>query len=367
MPPDSTDIRRASLPPGAMYGDPTWSARLRKHVVQPAWTLLHAVNGADARHNAVPVDIADAPLVYIQDAAGERLLSNACTHRGALVCEQSGQVRSLRCRYHGRRFGLDGRFKSAPGFERAIDFPSKSDHLRAASLGRFGPWRFGAVQPPGSFESWIAPIRDRMAWYDWDALQHDPSRDHDYQFEAAWPLYVDNYLEGFHVPFVHPGLAGALDLSDYRVETLGQAVLQIGIADRPEDAFDLPADCAEHGQSIAAYYWWLFPNLMINVYPWGVSLNLVDDLGPRTTRIRYRTWIADSSKLGEGAGAGLDTVEFEDQAVVRSAQRGVLSPLYTPGRYAPDHEVGTFYFHALIQRALDRGPGATGDGSCEGG
>ncbi len=365
MPLEPADIRRASLPSGAMYGDPAWSERLRQRVIQPAWTLLHPVSTAVAGHNAVPVDIADAPLVWTRSGTHERLLSNACTHRGALVCESACRVKTLRCRYHGRRFDLTGELKAAPGFEKALNFPSSHDNLPKAELGRFGPWRFGAVHPSVSFEDWIAPIRRNMAWYDWDALQHDPTRDHDYEIDVAWPMYVDNYLEGFHVPYVHPGLSQALDLGDYRVEANGQAVLQLGIAERPEESFELPRDCKEHGQAIAAYYWWLFPHLMINVYPWGVSLNLIDDLGPRKTRIRYRTWIGDASKLDQGAGSGLDTVELEDQAVVRSAQRGVSSPLYRPGRYAPEHEVGTFHFHQLLHRALGPEARRTRDGSAE--
>ena len=101
-------------------------------------------------------------------------------------------------------------------------------------------------------------------------------------------LYVDNYLEGFHIPFVHPELNQTLDYSGYSTEVFEGGVLQIGKASEGDVKFDLPETHPDFGQEIAAYYLWMFPNMMFNFYPWGLSLNIVIPVSSEETRVLYR-------------------------------------------------------------------------------
>ena len=98
----------------------------------------------------------------------------------------------------------------------------------------------------------------------------------------------------------------------------------------------------------AARYWWVFPNLMASAYPWGLSFNLVQPISPGRTRVAFRSYVGDASKLDTGAGANLDGVEREDEAIVEAAQRGVRSRLYRGGRYSPSRERGVHHFHRLL-------------------
>jgi choline monooxygenase len=165
-------------------------------------------------------------------------------------------------------------------------------------------------------------------------------------------LYVENYLEGLHIPFLHPGLTQTLDLAGYSYELGRWCNLQLARARADEPAFEPPAGSPEHGQRIAAYYWWVFPNLMLNFYPWGLSLNQVLPLGPAKTRVIFASYVADPALLGRGAGGALDPVEMEDEAAVLSVQRGIRSRFYTAGRYSPQHERGVHQFHQLLADAL---------------
>ncbi len=115
-----------------------------------------------------------------------------------------------------------------------------------------------------------------------------------------------------------------------------------------ELAFDLPASAADHGQDVAAYYWWIFPNLMLNFYPWGLSLNRVVPEAIDRTRVEFRAYVLDESKREQGAGGALHEVELEDEAVVEAVQRGVRSRFYHHGRYSPTRERGTHHFHRLL-------------------
>jgi choline monooxygenase len=93
---------------------------------------------------------------------------------------------------------------------------------------------------------------------------------------------------------------------------------------------------------------------MLNVYPWGLSVNVVEPLGLDRTRVRFRSYVRDAALLEQGAGAALDTVEHEDEAVVAAVQRGVASRFYGRGRYSPARERGVHHFHRLLCDFLDR-------------
>jgi choline monooxygenase len=231
------------------------------------------------------------------------------------------------------------------------DFPSSSDNLPRLATARWGPFLFASLDPLMPFEDWISPVRRRMDWMPVDTFRPDAASGRDYTLDANWALYVDNYLEEFHIPFVHGvSLGGALDYDAYRTERFEWGNLQFGVAKDGEPAFDLPVGHPDADTRMAAYYFWLFPNLMLNFYPWGLSVNIVQPRGPARTTVAFRTWVWEAERRGSGAGADLHRVEMEDEEIVESVQRGVRSRLYDRGRYSPRREVGTHHFHELLAR-----------------
>jgi choline monooxygenase len=272
-------------------------------------------------------------------------LSNVCTHRGTVLVEKPGKAGpSLRCRYHGRRFGLDGRFEHMPEFEGCAHFPSESDNLAHVPMAEWRGLRFVSPLPLHDFKLMIAQVERRVGWLPVESFRFDPGRSRDYTVKAHWALYCDNYLEGFHVPYVHP----TLKYGEYVTELHEQAVLQVGTALDTEPAFDPPRGHPDHGKRIAAWYFWLFPCTMLNFYPWGLSINVIEPLGPELTRVRFLSYVHDAGKLETGAGADLNRVEHEDEAVVEAVQRGLKGRFYKRGRYSPTRETGTHHFHRLL-------------------
>lgn len=354
-------IERASTLPAAFYADPRTHELLRERVFAPAWHLAPPAAIPEGRECAQPhlllPGVLDEPLLFTRDAEGIlRLLSNACTHRGALVAPAACSGRELRCPYHGRRFGLDGRFRAAPGFEGACDFPRPEDDLRSLLLESRGPLHFFSLSRARSFSRWCAPLDQRLGHLPLAALRPDPTGERRFEVQACWALYLENYLEGFHVPFVHPALARALDLERYAVEVLDEAVLQIAEARPDEPAFEAPPGHPDAGRRVAAYYLWLFPNLMLNFYPWGLSVNVAEPRGPQTCTVRYHRFLWREELLERGAGAGLDQVEHEDEQVVESVQQGLRSRLWPGGRFSPRHEPGLHHFQRLLAAAAGARP-----------
>lgn len=358
--PIDPDVRRASTLPGAAYDEATYRRSLDVLFAR-TWHVVDEAGEPLANESARPVSLLpgslDEPLVLTRDASGvERLLSNVCTHRANLVIKTACAASSLRCRYHGRRFGLDGKLTSMAEFEEALDFPRPDDHLPEIPSRRWGPLRFAGLAPDQPFDELVAPLARRIGFLPLDDLRASEVKD--YELDAHWALYLDNYLEGFHVPFVHPTLNEAIDWNAYVVEPTTFGVTQIALASKDPrrssgPTFDLPAGHCDHGARVAAYYFWLFPMTMVNAYPWGLSVNMVRPLSSTRTRVTFASYVLDDSLRDQGAGAELHRVEMEDEAVVEAVQRGIRSRAYRGGRFSPAREAGVHHFQRLLAAALD--------------
>ena len=351
------DITKAETLPSRVYTDPQILALAREKVFAPSWQLIGDVDRVSEPGAVCPTRFIDGwldePLLLTRDLEGAvHCVSNVCTHRGNLVCEQEGVARSLKCRYHGRRFRHDGGFVSMPEFENVRDFPSAKDDLPKVALGKWKNLLFASLAPAQPFDAAMAFLQARVGWLPLERARRDPARCRDYNVNANWALYCDNYLEGFHIPYVHAGLNRVIDYGDYRTELFPGGTLQLGVAKQPEHAFTLPASSPDYGQQIAAYYFWLFPNTMLNFYPWGLSVNRVLPRTVDRTTVAYLTYVWDPTRLDVGAGSGLDQVEREDQEVVQSVQHGVRSRLYERGRYSPTRETGVHHFHRMLTQLL---------------
>ena len=347
------DIRVARTLPARVYSDPEIFRLQRDRIFARTWQYaghddLVKVAGQVHPFTLLPGAL-DEPLLLTRDQNDAlHCISNVCTHRGTLVVEGPGHEQQLRCRYHGRRFTLDGRFHSMPEFERTADFPSPSDDLPRVALGSWARFLLVSLAPAMSFDEVVAPMRARLEVLPFRELVYDAAGARDYFVNANWALYLDNYLEGFHIPYVHSSLATTLDYGEYAVELERFSVLQVGIAKAGEGAFTFPDAHPDHGRAVAAYYYWLFPTTMFNVYPWGGSVNVVTPLAVDRPRVSFLPFVWDETRRETGAGAGLDRVEREDEAIVESVQRGVHSRLYDRGRYSPAREGGVHHFHRLL-------------------
>ncbi|MGN6525636.1 MAG: aromatic ring-hydroxylating oxygenase subunit alpha [Burkholderiaceae bacterium] len=354
------DITRAHTLPSSFYRDPATYALAKERVFARSWQWLGdttdvAEPGSLSPRQMLPGCL-DEPLLLARDLGGElRCLSNVCTHRGNLLVDAPcrGQ-QQIRCGYHSRRFDLAGRMTFMPAFETACDFPSAADHLPQVAFGTLGAQAFAAIAPVAPLDAFLGDLRARLGWLPLHEFRHDPSRDRAFDVAAHWALYVENYLEGLHIPFIHPALNQVLSSDGYAYELQRYANLQFARARDGEAAFELPASSPDHGERVAAYYYWIFPNLMLNFYPWGLSVNVVEPRGIDRTRVLFRSYVRDPARLGDGAGADLDQVELEDEAVVQQVQRGVRSRLYDRGRYSPTKEQGVHQFHRLLVEFLGR-------------
>ena len=328
----------------------------KEKIFAPSWQFIGDAGMISGNDNVHPFTLfenfLDEPLVMVRDKADNiRCLSNVCTHRGNIIADKSCQAANLRCKYHGRIFNLDGKFHSMPEFKGVKNFPTANDNLAELPLFQWGNFIFVSLSKKTKPQKYFSAMMERMNWLPLDKFSFS-GFSKDYPVHAHWALYCENYLEGFHIPFVHAGLNEVIDFGNYKTEVFSNGVLQIGYAKDKEHCFDLPELSPDYGKNIAAYYFFIFPNMMFNFYPWGLSVNVVKPVSVNQTSISFLNYVLNENKLHDGAGADLHTVEMEDEDVVQNVQRGIRSRFYKHGRYSVTREQGVHHFHRMIGEAL---------------
>lgn len=350
------NIRIAATPPGSFYLDAGRYKESVEKIFARCWHLIGHTSQFDMDNMFYPAEMMpgclNEPIIVAKQNGAFNMLSNVCTHRGYILVNAPTKVGPLRCKYHGRCFSPDGSCTSMPEFEEAENFPTRMDNLSKVPFREWGGFLFASVFPAMDFSEVIGDIQQRLNWFSFDNLKYSAQDSRIYAIRANWALYCDNYLEGLHIPFVHKSLKKVIDYPNYETHLFPYCNLQLGIAKEGELAFELPPGSADYGKRVGAYYYWVFPNMMLNFYPWGLSVNIVEPLSVAETRIRFETYIADPSKFNRGAGSDLHRVELEDEAVVESVQRGVQSRFYSRGRYSPKMEKGVHHFHRLVQEFM---------------
>lgn len=347
------DITRAKTIHTDFYNTKKYYDASKEKIFAPSWQFLADADNVKENSSVFPLELLanylNEPLLLTRDNRGVlHCMSNVCTHRGNLVAYEPCKLHQLRCKYHGRQFSLEGKFISMPEFKEVENFPTPADDLHSLPVFQWGKLLFTSLQQSLPAEAFFKEMMERVGWLPMDKLEFRSDLSKDYIVKANWALYCENYLEGFHIPFVHAGLNAVLDFGSYTTEVYRYSNLQLGIGKKGDSCFDLPLDSVDYGKEIAAYYFWVFPNMMFNFYPWGLSLNIVKPMGISETKVSFLTYVFDETKLNKGAGSGLDEVEHEDEEVVQKVQKGIRSRFYTHGRYAPKREQGTHHFHSLI-------------------
>jgi choline monooxygenase len=351
------DIAKAKTINADFYTSPEAFEQCKEKVFAPSWQFIGHENLVKENGDVYPFTLLenylDEPLLLTKDKTGGlNLLSNVCTHRGNIITDKACKLNNLRCRYHGRMFNLDGHFVSMPEFKEVENFPTEADNLPKLELFKWGKLLFTSVNAQHALAPADVIFKDMMERVNWMPLgdfKFDPELSRVFNVKANWALYCENYLEGFHIPFVHIGLNAVIDYGDYATELFfPYSSLQLGLAKTPENCFDLPVTSPDYGKNVAAYYFWAFPNMMFNFYPWGLSINMVEPVSPGQCRVKFFSYVWDASKLNKGAGSALDKIEKEDEEIVENVQRGVRSRFYKHGRYSVTREQGTHHFHRIL-------------------
>ncbi len=360
-----TDIARASTLPSEMYIDPAVLEREKDRIFSRTWQLV-AHRGELARPGDFkPATILDEPILLTHALDGTlHGFYNVCRHRAAQVVTTRGNRRSLQCGYHGWVYGLDGKLQAAREMEGTEDFDKADFCLVPIRVDTLGPFVFANLDADAApLADWIGaiPAEIKQAGYDLDSMRLIERRDYD--IACNWKVYVDNYLEGYHLPIAHPGLFKELEYDNYRVETFRYHSKQHAPI-RELKPGEVPGRDRRYirmpGAEENALYYWIFPNTMLNIYQDNLSTNVILPNGPDRTLTIFEWYFAEP---GTGAGwesmqqtiAFSDEIQQEDIAVCEQVQRGLRSRSYTRGRFSARRENGVHHFQSLVMEFLEGG------------
>jgi choline monooxygenase len=347
-------LAKARTIPSAWYFDPEIHALECRKVFGNAWQYVGRAEQVRDHGSFLTIEIAGEPILVVRDEKGTlRAYHNACRHRAAQVInEPCGHATKLRCRYHGWTYDLAGKLRGTPEFEGVEDFRKEEQGLPAMAVETYGPFVFvHQGTPKQTLAEFLAPFPEKTQGLGIDEMHFVERRE--YVLDCNWKVFVDNYQDGgYHVNTVHPGLSGALDYSKYRTEILGFNSVQTSPI-RPSD--DPTVNKVRTGSH--AYYWWIFPNLMVNLCQGVMDTNLVLPLGSDRCRVIFDFYFTDveseeSRNFITNSIAVAHQVQVEDIGVCAEVQRGLKSRTYDTGRFSVKRESGGYYFHQLLARTL---------------
>lgn len=350
------DIARASTIPSSWYTRPEVLAieneRIFLHTWQPVGQAAKVANPGDY----FACEVAGEPIAAVRGADGVlRAFSNVCRHRASIVVQGSGRTKSLRCPYHGWTYALDGKLLGAPEFEGVADWDKSGiclPQVRAEIWGPFVFVNFDGQAPPLAEVMGDIPSKVAEIGCDIDRLHFSYRRD--YVIKCNWKVYIDNYLEGYHLPVAHPSLFRELDYNQYRVETFRYYSSQYAPL-RPAKPGQMRRYSESDGSERALYYW-IFPNFMLNVYPDNMSSNIILPLGHDQTLTIFEWFTYGDAEVGKETVDFSDEIQQEDIGICENVQKGLQSRTYDRGRYSVKRENGVYHFHVLLAEFLGGAP-----------
>jgi len=342
------DVERARTPPASFYTEPAQLQHEYVTVLARSWQYVGHTGQLRAHGDYFTAQIGREPLLLLRDGQAIRGYFNVCRHRAGPLAFGCGHAARIVCRYHGWTYDLRGQLLRAAEMDGQRPFDPSGIRLEPVQLHVLGPLIFAALDsatPP--FERYHGHLARECAPFQLERMQHVLTKE--YPVACNWKVYVDNYLEGYHLPLVHPALNREIDYKAYVTVLGAHHVLQHAPV-RPETAnlYRQPA-----GEPDASYYW-LFPNVMLNLYEHQLQVNVVIADGVERCVVRFE-WFAFDVGAQHAQSRHFcellqftETVQHEDAAICAAVQANLRSSAYRPGPYSPLRETGVHYFHRLM-------------------
>ena len=370
------DIAKAESLPGSTFVDPSFLELELNTIFNRTWMLIPPFASSDGSidlnelqnkpGSRVPFSLLGRPLFLQTNLKGEiNCFPNVCTHAWHPLVESASVGGSIVCPQHGREFDSNGNFVFHKGFEKLQDFPRKSDNLRKLHVEKWGPFISVCLgEPFAPFKKIMEDVSESIPGLDVEAFQYKQVANESREVDGNWKQHAWNYMDNYHIRFVHKGpggLADAIDLESYTTELYEHSALQWAYARHPVHGF-APDQVATRFQDpkhpdkrVFALWWFIFPNLTLNFYPWGLSVNQYMPIPGRPDRTQFNWYqlSLDESKFSQRNKLWLnDQVDAEDIEAITLVSKGARSGFAPRGRFAPKEETGPHWLHRLIYATL---------------
>ncbi len=328
----------------SVYRDPARYAAERKAVFGRAWLFMGHQSELQRDGDVLTATIAGYPLLVVRTPGGLKAFHNVCRHRaGHLFEDERGNCGgSLVCRYHGWVYTLDGRLRNARDFGAAVGFDPRDYSLFELKVETWRGFVFvNADANAPALAAHLAPLDARLGGRDLEALVHADRRTHD--IACNWKVYVENYLEGYHIPLVHPQLNAEVDATKYAVTVEGALCFHYAPPKLTDGVYD-------------GLWAFALPNLGLNVYEHGLMMERMTPIGLGGTRLVYDFYLTreaatDPFRRQQVIGTS-GIVTAEDKWICERVQTNIDAGIYQAGVLSPRHEAGVAWFQKFVAASL---------------
>jgi len=323
------------------YADPSFYEVERQEIFNKEWQCVGFEYQLEAPGAYVKESIAGTDVFVRRGTDGSlHAFHNSCPHRGGpIVLDDEGRAGNLVCRYHGWAFREDGALLSARDF--GADVPGEPCLRRA----RVDTWRgvvfvnldLQAAPLLEWFGGWVTRMNE---WKLEGAVFH--SR-HVHAMDCNWKTYMDNYLEGYHVPLVHPGLNQMTEGNKYRVWNHGDRRWNIHLTPHPG------------GVDIPGTFMCMWPNFAMDIYDEGWSTERWLPRGPHRTDLIRDYFFRPGEARADAIVKESEQVAAEDAVMSELVQRNLDAGWFEQGPLSPRHENGLMDWHEIYREVITEG------------
>ena len=348
--------------PAAWYTDQRVADLELKNVFSRNWQAVGRLSQLEKPGQYVTATVADEPIVVVRGRDGKlRAFYNVCRHHAMTVMnEPCGHAEHMRCPYHGWTYNLEGELRGMTEFDGVKNFERADNGLVPVLVETWEKFVFVNLDPQA------APLRDFLGKLvglakplGFGDLKFVERRS--YIQNCNWKVYVDNFLDGgYHVPHMHKGLNSVLDYTNYTIENVDRCCVQsspVAVDTKSE------ASAANTRKGDRAYYFWQYPNFMLNWYEGYLDTNLVLPMGPDRCEVIFDFYFgnvsADTMPYIRESMSVSELVQQEDIVICDGVQRGLSSQAYQAGRLSVRREAGEHLFHRLLAADLRDSRAAT--------
>ncbi|MDH5432394.1 MAG: aromatic ring-hydroxylating dioxygenase subunit alpha [Gammaproteobacteria bacterium] len=320
-------------------------------VFQNNWQLVGHIDQLSNTGDQLVCEIAELPIVVVRNENNElKAFHNVCRHRAGPVATENGNSKVLRCKYHGWTYSLDGELNSAPEMGSTPNFDVCQYHLPQVEISEWQGFIFVSINKPAvPLEKMLSGITDNIKPINLSEMTF--SHREEYIIECNWKVYMDNYLEGYHIPHIHPELNQLIDYRNYETEVKAWYSYQYSKLTEHNNEVD-----NFYGKGTAHYYC-IFPNLMLNILPGRLQTNQIIPITKNKTKVVFDYFYTEleseeTQKLIAQDKTFSHVVQKEDINICEQVQKGLNSGSYVPGRLCVKRELGVLHYQNLIRKSF---------------
>ena len=334
--------------PSSWYFDQKIFKKELDYIFNNSWHLIGPESLIPNLGDTYPIEICNQPIVISRGKGNKiNVFYNVCQHRGTVLLNKKKCYKQFQCKYHGWLYDLNGNLLKARGFEssemKKEDFKLKSINVKIWNKLIF----INFSENTTSFKRLFDRIDKRIGNIDFSEYHYFERVS--YPIKCNWKVYLDNYLEGFHIPLVHKELSKVLDYKSYETELYDDFSLQWCNIKNEENPY-LDSGISKP----VAYYFTVFPNILLNIAPGRLQTNIVEPKSSKTCTVHFDYFFSSIDKRSIKKDMDFSNlIQKEDVEICEAVQRGIESKGYDIGQISEKYEAGLHHFQSILKDYLN--------------